>query len=169
MTIDARWRQPAVLAFRQASEADLEFLIALRRLTMWPHFENTGVSINQAEQLERVLYRLDCAHIITRDGADVGLFKVVRDADPWELTQIQLLPKYQGQGLGATLIRTLLDEASAAGRCVHLDVLRANPAKRLYERLGFRVVAEDAHSYLMRFDPRWPDAPLVVASEHPPT
>ncbi len=128
----------------------MAFLIDLRRLTMWPHFEHSGLSINQEEQLERVLYRLDCAQIVTIDGADAGLFKVVRETDPWELTQIQLHPQYQGHGIGAALIKRLLDEASMAGTRVDLDVLRANPAKRLYERLGFRVVAEDTHSYLMR-------------------
>lgn len=148
------------MTFRPATEADIAFLIDLRRLTMWAHFENSGLAINQDEQLQRVLYRLDCAHIITRDGADIGVFKVVRDADPWELTQIQLLPRYQGQGIGAALIRSLLNEASVAGKRVHLDVLRANPARRLYERLGFRVVAEDTHSYLMRFDPRRVMPPL---------
>ena len=153
MTIDARWRQPVAVAFRPATEADIAFLIVLRRLTMWPHFEHSGLSINQDEQLERVLYRLDCAEIITIDGVDAGVFKVVRDADPWELTQIQLHPHYQGQGIGAALIRRLLDEASLAGTRVDLDVLRVNPAKRLYERLGFRVVAEAPHSYLMRCDP----------------
>jgi ribosomal protein S18 acetylase RimI-like enzyme len=153
MTIDARWPRPVAVAFRPATEADIAFLIDLRRLTMWPHFEHSGLSINPDEQLERVLYRLDCGEILTIDGLDAGLFKVVRDADPWELTQIQLHPRYQGQGIGAALIRRLLDEASAAGKRVDLDVLRANPAKRLYERLGFRVVSELPHSYLMRCDP----------------
>ena len=151
---------PHTLAFRPATEADIEFLIGLRQLTMWPHFEHSGLSINQDEQLERVLYRLDCARIITSGGMDIGLFKVVREADPWVLTQIQLLPTHQAQGIGATLIRRLLDEATVAGRRVDLDVLRANPARRLYERLGFRVVAEDTHSYLMRFAPGQVTPPL---------
>lgn len=153
MTSDACGPQPVAVAFRPATDADIAFLIDLRRLTMWTHFERSGLCINQAEQLERVRHRLDCAEIITIDGVDAGLFKVVRDADPWELTQIQLHPQYQGQGIGAALIRRLLDEASVAGTRVDLDVLRANPAKRLYERLGFRVVAEASHSYLMRRDP----------------
>jgi len=35
---------------------------------------------------------------------------------------------------------------------VSLNVLFANPARRLYERLGFRVVGEGDHMYVMR----WP-------------
>jgi hypothetical protein len=46
-----------VLELRKAESSDLPFLIALRRETMWSHFENSGVPIDQAFQLERVLYR----------------------------------------------------------------------------------------------------------------
>ena len=77
---------------------------------------------------------------------------------------VSVAPAVQRRGIGAALIRSLLDEASVAGKRVHLDVLRANPARRLYERLGFRVVAEDTHSYLMRFDPGlMPPLPAPVA------
>jgi ribosomal protein S18 acetylase RimI-like enzyme len=146
------------IELRRATEADIEFLMALRRTTMWAHFENSGCEIDERAQLERVLYRLDCARIITRDGADIGLLKVVRDSDPWELAQIQLLPAQQGQGLGRRLLQQLLDEATAAGKSVVLDVLQANPARHLYERLGFHVVGDADHGYLMRFDapPRRP-------------
>jgi ribosomal protein S18 acetylase RimI-like enzyme len=144
------------MALRPVTLSDLEFLIDLRRVTMWPHFENSGCAIDERAQLERVHYRLDCARIITCDGADVGVFKVVRDTDPWELAQIQLLPSHQGRGLGGRLVRDLVEEARAAGQRVVLDVLHANPARHLYERAGFRIVGEEPHSYVMRFDPAPP-------------
>ncbi len=31
-----------------------------------------------------------------------------------------------------------------------LNVLKANPARRLYERLGFAIVADTAHGFEMR-------------------
>jgi len=141
------------IGLRRVTGSDLDFLIDLRRITMWPHFENSGCVIDERAQIERVHYRLDCARIITSGGADVGLFKVVRDTDPWELAQIQLLPSHQQQGLGGQLVRQLVEEARVAGRSVVLDVLRANPARHLYERAGFRVVGEEPHSYVMRCDP----------------
>lgn len=141
------------LGFRRATESDLEFLIDLRRVTMWKHFENSGCPIDERAQLERVLYRLDCAEIITSAEGDIGLLKVVRETDPWELAQIQLAPAHQGRGLGAALVERVLAEATAAGRSVVLGVLYANPARHLYARLGFRVVGEADHGYLMRFDP----------------
>jgi ribosomal protein S18 acetylase RimI-like enzyme len=46
----------------------------------------------------------------------------------------------RGKGVGETLLRTLVDEAAARGLRLTLDVRETNPAKRLYERLGFRRV-----------------------------
>jgi ribosomal protein S18 acetylase RimI-like enzyme len=46
----------------------------------------------------------------------------------------------RGKGVGKTLLRTLVDEAAARGLRLTLDVRETNPAKRLYERLGFRRV-----------------------------
>lgn len=44
----------------------------------------------------------------------------------------------------------VLREAGQAGVAVELSVLKVNPARRLYERLGFVQVSEGEHSYLMR-------------------
>jgi ribosomal protein S18 acetylase RimI-like enzyme len=46
----------------------------------------------------------------------------------------------RGNGVGETLLRALIDEATARGLRLSLDVRETNPAMRLYERLGFRRV-----------------------------
>ena len=140
------------LEFRHATESDVEFLTSLRRETMWAHFKNAGGQVTELEQRARVLYRFDCAQIVSQDGRDIGLLKVCRDSEPWELSQIQLLPDRQRQGLGRRLIEGVLTEAKTAGVAVTLHVPRASPARRLYERLGFVVTGEDALGYLMRCD-----------------
>jgi GNAT superfamily N-acetyltransferase len=60
----------------------------------------------------------------------------------WDLIQIQLTPSLQGQGFGAQLIQSIISQARQAGASLKLDVLKANPARRLYERLGFTTIAE---------------------------
>lgn len=72
------------------------------------------------------------------------------DGLDWQLIQIQLAPEVQGRGIGEALIRRLVDEARSAGAALTLHVLHANPARRLYERLGFRIVAHGEHDYLMK-------------------
>ena len=138
---------------RPAREADLPFLRALRAQSMREHLENSGLAYDEAAQAARIPDRFDCARIVVCDGADVGLFKVCREGSPWELIQIQLLPAAQGRGLGAALIRELLADAAAAGVAVELSVLKANPAQRLYARLGFRPVGEAARAYTLRWTP----------------
>ena len=46
----------------------------------------------------------------------------------------------RGQGVGSALMRALIAEAGRRGVGLCLNVRHDNPARRLYERLGFRLV-----------------------------
>lgn len=139
---------------RPATESDIPFLVALREETMDAHLAASGVDIHSgdpaAARLARVRQHFDCAQILLFDGQPAGLLKVVKGTDSWQLLQIQLVPRLHGQGHGRAVIDELLAAADAAGVDVTLNVLKANPAKRLYERLGFEPVGEDAHQFQMR-------------------
>ena len=50
-------------------------------------------------------------------------------------------------------MRLLIEEAASTEKAVALAVVKINPARRLYERLGFRVTHEDQHKLYMRRDP----------------
>ncbi|WP_128428325.1 GNAT family N-acetyltransferase [Streptomyces cyaneus] len=56
---------------------------------------------------------------------------------------IDLLPDWQGQGHGRTLMRTLLQALQDRGvPAVHLSMVTANtPARAFYDRLGFHEIA----------------------------
>lgn len=150
------------IAQRPARAADLDWLIDLRLQTMSGYLKQSGQKLSPDDERERVLYRFDCVRIVERQGRPVGMIKVVRDDDPWELVQIQLHPDAQKQGLGGALILKVLNEASKADVVVSLHVLKVNPAKALYERLGFEVVGENEHSYHMRH----PRAPARSDNRH---
>jgi len=120
---------------------------------MRPHFERSGREYDDEAQGQRLLYKYACAEIVQYDGRDIGLLKVDRSERSWALIQIQLAPEFQCHGLGAALLRQLLVEATAQGATVQLSVLKANPAQRLYERLGFVVVEEKEHAFAMVYTP----------------
>lgn len=138
------------LTFRRATEADVEFLRELRRETMSDHLRNSGVEPSDSELTERVLARFECAEIILLGDMPIELLKVAKDGKKWNLIQIQLAPEHQSKGLGTSILRALLDDAVKSQALITLSVLRANPARHLYERLGFRVVKESAHAYEMQ-------------------
>ena len=56
-----------------------------------------------------------------------------------ELT-ISLRPEFRGQGIGRNLLETLITAAKGRYAALSLSVWPANPAYRLYQRLGFEVV-----------------------------
>lgn len=60
------------------------------------------------------------------------------------IAHLGVVESMRGRGIGTTLIRRLLDDGRALGRhTAELDVAATNPAaRRLYERLGFRVAVE---------------------------
>lgn len=150
-------REAPAVSLRPAREGDLSFLLALRIQTMDEHFRASGVVVTREQHLERVRARFECAQIIEHAGRAAGLFKVARDSLDWQLIQIQLTPELQGRAVGERLITGLIAEACAAGAGLRLYVLHANPARRLYERLGFRIERDVEHAYLMRWAARSAD------------
>lgn len=64
------------------------------------------------------------------------------------LVDVALLPEFRGQGLGAALVGWVQAQANTEGKVVRLHVAPENPARRLYERLGFALV-EDRQSHLL--------------------
>ncbi|KVV47396.1 GCN5 family acetyltransferase [Burkholderia territorii] len=131
---------------RPASNSDVPFLLMLRRLTMTEHLQRVGAPIDDETHHRRIATNFDDA-VILCDGADpVGLLKVTRAPDEWHVHQIQILPSHQGQGIGESVLRALLAEAARVPVPVSLGVLHGNPARRLYERLGFVVTSETGTS-----------------------
>ena len=138
------------ITLRPAAEEDVAFLLDLRIRTMDEHFAASGRALSEEEHRQRVLHRFACAEIVLVDGEESGILKLDRDATPWHLIQVQLLPELHGRGVGTRLLREVVRQARAAAIAVQLDVLKVNPARRLYERLGFVVAEDEGDSLAMR-------------------
>jgi ribosomal protein S18 acetylase RimI-like enzyme len=149
--MDVRVNESTVqLSFRKAVEADVPFLLDLREQTMVQHQRASGVEPSDNERVQRVMAHFEWAQIIMLSARPVGLLKVVREGSEWELVQIQLIPELQGAGLGKRLVEGVIADARKSAASLRLSVLRENPARRLYDRLGFVVFSEGPHSFEMR-------------------
>jgi len=83
-----------------------------------------------------------------------GRLRIVATAGYLELAGIQLLPGFQGHGIGTAVIEDLKTQAAALGLPVDLDVEKDNPgAHRLYIQLGFTQVGETEQDYKLRWSP----------------
>jgi len=100
--------------------------------------------------------------LVLLDGEPVGRLYVDRTTEHIELLDIALLAPYRARGIGSLLLRGLMEEARREDRAVRCHVERFNRAWQLYERLGFRFLA-DAGMYAQL---EWvPDAARVAAGD----
>ena len=96
-------------------------------------------------------YDESASSIIVASGADVGWLMIVRSGDEIELAQIYIVPESQSRGIGTILVNQLVDEARRNRIPLRLSTAKINPARRLYERLGFVVTHEDQYKVYMEF------------------
>lgn len=81
--------------------------------------------------------------VIESGGIAVGVLRLHALPDALEIRDLQLLPGHQGRGLGAWAVRQAFRRAAELGKPeLRLRVFPENPARRLYQRLGFTVRAE---------------------------
>jgi ribosomal protein S18 acetylase RimI-like enzyme len=138
---------------RPAGESDFEFLYELHELTMRDYVEATWGWDDQYQLVHfRKSFVPELLSVVLVDGVDSGVITVEsRPADVF-LGSIKLHPRVQRRGIGAALVRRVVEEAEARHVPVRLHVLKVNVgARRLYQRLGFVVVGETETHYDMRY------------------
>ena len=146
------------VSLRAVTAEDEEFLLALYASTReeelaqvaWPPEQKAAFLRSQFDAQRReysARYPEAQYDVILLDGRPVGRLWVGRDDEQIRLLDIALLPGAQNQGVGAQLVRGLIDEAARTGRALRHMVFVLNAgALRFYERLGF-VTFEDLGAY----------------------
>lgn len=92
--------------------------------------------------------------VIELGGSAIGRLYIDRGDDRIKIIDIALLPEHRGRGIGGMLVEEILAEAGATARTVEIYVEHFNPARRLYDRLGFRHIDTNGVYHLMQWDGR---------------
>jgi ribosomal protein S18 acetylase RimI-like enzyme len=142
------------IALRPVQSADEPFLYDVYASTRaeelalvdWSD-EQKAAFVHQQFEAQARHYREHYRHatlaVILVDGEPAGRLYLDRGPSEIRVVDIAILPRFQGKGVGSTLLGEVQAEAAASGRTVTLHVERVNRAQQLYARLGF-VRAEDA-------------------------
>ncbi|MDF5731000.1 MAG: GNAT family N-acetyltransferase [Rhizonema sp. PD38] len=140
------------LQTRKTTASDFDFIYNLHRQTFYSYVEQTW---GWFEEIQWAGMREDFDslpfEIVCYQGIDIGVISVVLDEKALFLNYLAILPLYQGKGFGTQILRKLLEHAAANGIVVQLNVMRVNPAKSLYKRMGFRVVDSDKERFFMEW------------------
>ena len=116
------------------------------------YLKKEGLPIDETSHLKRIKYHFESANILNIHGKSIGLFKYYEDNTTCHVIQVQILPEYQGKGIGKSILMTLQKQALRDDKSINLSVLKSNPAIKLYERLGFTIISQSDNEFTMQYN-----------------
>lgn len=145
---------------RAARATDVEAVAELRAVVMRADLERLGrYDEHRVRQRLRDSFSTRHTSLVLAGGEFAGCVTVRPDDDGKLLEHFYLAPHHQGRGLGSAVLRTVLADTDREGVTVRLNVLRGSAARRIYERHGFVVEAQDPVDVFMVRRPAGPGAP----------
>ena len=152
-------RQVEDVTLRPGGEDDLPFLLRVYAAAREEELAQVPWTAEQKEAFLRQQFEAQHAwwrehytgatfDLVLVGGRPAGRLYVDEWAREVRIVDIALLAEHRGRGVGTRLLQGVLARADAAGKPVSIHVERMNPALRLYQRLGFRLV-EDKGVYLL--------------------
>lgn len=154
---------PPAISLRAATAADVEFLLSVYASTREQELAMTGWTPEQKAQFCLMQFQAQDVHyrqhytgasfnVILADAVPAGRLYVARWPQEIRIIDIALLPAHRGQGIGTRFLCQLQEEAAASNRSLSIHVERFNPALRLYERLGFKLLEDKGLHLLMSWE-----------------
>jgi ribosomal protein S18 acetylase RimI-like enzyme len=122
----------------------------------WPSSQRDSFLRMQFEAQQRsyrAAYPESTDQIVYSGDLPIGRRLIASLREKMHLIDIALVAGYRNRGIGAWLIRQLIDDCEAKGAPLYLQVLSGNPAQRLYQRLGFRETESNSMYIQMRLMP----------------
>lgn len=155
-------RTVADVALRAQTDGDATFLLALYASTRSDELARLPWTAQEKEDFVAMQFRAQTLHyaeyypdahfdIIEWAGDRIGRLYVDRRAREIEIIDIALKPAMRGRRIGRRLLEQLLAEGAASSRRVRIYVEHFNPARSLYDRLGFRQVGTNGVYHEMEF------------------
>jgi len=155
------------IEMRPETGADREFLARLYRDTRrrevaawgWPP-EQQAIFLDMQFEAQRRNYlqvfpNAEGRIVRIAGEQDAGRILLAEDAAGVHLIDIALLEAYRNRGMGRELLTQLQADCRERGVALRLQVLAANPARRLYLRMGFAEESAEAGSHAMYLRMVW--------------
>ncbi len=140
-------------AIRPAQKDELDTLYAIHRAALESYVSQTWGSWDDAFQRDFFAdHWPDLRLAIDVDGDLAGFLDLDESPERIRVENLALAPAQQGRGIGTAILVAVQQRAALNNQPVALQVLKVNPARRLYERLGFRQTGETKTHYQMAWE-----------------
>lgn len=144
------------ITLRPISESDAELLFEiyastreaeLKLVDFWTN-EQKELFLRQQFHAQHIYYQEHYSEsffgVILKDKKAIGRLYInfFEENNSMSIIDIALFPTYRGNGIGKSLLEDILAYAKKIEKRVEIYVEAMNPAKRLYDRLGFKTIEE---------------------------
>ncbi len=140
-------------AFRDCLMSDFDFLFELKKQNFQCYVDKIWgwKDEEQKERLKQDLTEhLNHKHIIICNNIPIGVYALhITENGDCFINEISLLKDYQKKGIGTRILQEQLNENHNKKIRTILQVFKDNPARKLYEKLGFTIYNETETHYQM--------------------
>ena len=154
------------VAYRPMTDDDLPFVADLYASTRaeevaatgWPP-EIQAAFLRQQHEAQHRHYQAFYTPaewlIVEQAGRPIGRLYLTESEGSIRVVDISLVPGSRGSGIGGAIMSDIIGQARARSLPVSIHVEKNNPARRLYQRLGFAILADKGAYDLMEWrEPR---------------
>jgi ribosomal protein S18 acetylase RimI-like enzyme len=163
---------PGEITLRPVGDADEEFLLSVYASSRAEELASVPWTAEQKSSFLKMQFAGQTRHyrtehpaathqIICFDRVAAGRLYLDRSEDKFHILDVTILTEFRNSGLGTAVLRQIMAEAEKSGKPVTIYVESFNRSLRLFERLGFRKVAEQGFHWLMQW-PAEAAAPAAV-------
>ncbi len=135
---------------KAAYDADADLVYCIKRDAYSETATRAYGTWDEAFQRRSTREHLPSTRLIVVDDAVVGWIAVKHFEGEDAIIDLHVLPTHQRRGYGRAVLQVVIDEAGSQGKAVSLHVLKINPSRVLYERLGFAATGETSTHVVMR-------------------
>ncbi|MDE6111318.1 MAG: GNAT family N-acetyltransferase [Eubacterium sp.] len=128
--------------FRNCTYDDVDFIVDLKDFGLKWYME-TIYGWDRNVQKEKTIRELDRhindMKIITSDKRDIGITTFYSEDDKYVIGLTIIHPDYQNKGIATSILSGYINIAKSEKKRIIIKTYIKNPARRLYERLGFKL------------------------------
>ena len=143
------------ISFRNCKYNDVEFILKLKELCFKWYIEiiyGWDINIQREKTINELDDHINDMRIITLDNKDIGITTFYEENDIYVVGMIAIHPNYQNNGIATNIINNYIKTAQNEKKKIIIKTYKENPARKLYERLGFKIYNEDNTHVHMSID-----------------
>ena len=134
------------IEFRNCKYADVDFILKLKELCFKWYIEiiyGWDINIQREKTIRELDKHIKDMRIIKSENKDIGVTTFYKNEDTYVIGLIIIHPDYQNKGIATNILNEYIEIAKNENKKIIIKTYKKNPAKKLYERLGFELYNED--------------------------